>query len=79
MYVSAEKKKHRKNGANGVPDRNRTCDVSLRRRTLYPTEVPGQNQIIKNTIYIIIHSRSFVKKNFIHTSRFSAYTLYQEV
>lgn len=23
----------------GVPDRNRTCDVSLRRRTLYPTEV----------------------------------------
>lgn len=24
---------------SGVPDRNRTCDVSLRRRTLYPTEV----------------------------------------
>lgn len=23
----------------GVPDRNRTCDVPLRRRTLYPTEV----------------------------------------
>ena len=26
----------------GVPDRNRTCDVSLRRRTLYPTEVLRQ-------------------------------------
>lgn len=24
---------------NGVPDRNRTCGVSLRRRTLYPAEV----------------------------------------
>lgn len=28
--------------SSGVPDRNRTCDVSLRRRTLYPTEVLGR-------------------------------------
>ena len=30
-------------GVCGVPDRSRTCDVSLRRRTLYPAEVLGHS------------------------------------
>ena len=27
---------------DGVPNRNRTCDLPLRRRPLYPTELPGR-------------------------------------
>jgi hypothetical protein len=26
---------------NGTPDRDRTCDLQLRRLPLYPTELPG--------------------------------------
>ncbi len=31
---------------NGVPSRIRTCDPSLRRRMLYPTELPGRRSAI---------------------------------
>jgi hypothetical protein len=30
---------------NGAPGRSRTCDLSLRRRTLYPTELRAHKQI----------------------------------
>ncbi len=30
----------------GVPDRNRTCDVPLRRRTLYPAEVRRHKYVV---------------------------------
>lgn len=32
---------------NGVPGRNRTVDLSLRRQTLYPTELQGQKTILQ--------------------------------
>lgn len=31
---------------NGVPDWNRTNDLSLRRRSLYPTELRGQKLLL---------------------------------
>ena len=31
---------------NGTPDRIRTCDPRLRRPLLYPTELPGQKNLI---------------------------------
>jgi hypothetical protein len=30
------------NAVNGVPERSRTSDLALRRRLLYPSELPGQ-------------------------------------
>ena len=36
-------------GKNGVPNRNRTCDLPLRRRPLYPTELPGHRLSRVNT------------------------------
>ena len=38
---------------NGVPDWNRTNDLSLRRRSLYPTELRGHNNIITQKQKII--------------------------
>ena len=42
----------------GVPDRNRTYGVSLRRRTLYPTEVLGhmKTAYLSYAIYPVLSS-----------------------
>ena len=37
---------------SGVPDWNRTNDLSLRRRSLYPTELQGPNTNITQKGYI---------------------------
>ncbi len=33
----------------GTLDRNRTCDLKLRRLPLYPTELPGHTSILSNS------------------------------
>lgn len=39
-------------GMVGVLDRNRTCDLSLRRRPLYPTEL--QTPVVLTLVYYIL-------------------------
>lgn len=43
----------RDNCIDGAPDRNRTCDLQLRKLTLYPTELRARcaGQGAKNTVF----------------------------